>query len=185
MKTEKEKMIAGEMHDSLDEELSLDRRRAFALLRDLNAMKSMHSDEYQKCMRELFPNVSPDSKIKAPVQCDYGYNIYIDEGVFVNYECIFLDCAPIRVGRNTLIAPRVQFYTAMHPFGAKERRSGAEWAEEITLGEDCWIGGGVIICPGVTIGDRVIVGAGSVVTKDIPPDSLAVGNPARVIRTLK
>ncbi|MEE0622709.1 MAG: sugar O-acetyltransferase, partial [Alistipes onderdonkii] len=115
---------------------------------------------------------------------DYGYNIHMGEGSFVNFDCVFLDLAPIRIGCGTLIGPKVQLLTAHHPFDAATRGTALEAGKPIVIGDHCWLGGGVIVCPGVTIGDRAVVGAGSVVTRDIPADSVAAGNPARIIRPL-
>ena len=116
--------------------------------------------------------------------CDYGYNIRLGRNVFINYHCIFLDCAPIEIGNDVQIGPSVQLYTAQHPLDAEVRRSGLESALPIRIGNDVWIGGGSVVLPGVTIGARSVVGAGSVVVHNVPPDSLVVGNPARMVRTL-
>mgnify|MGYP003528572466 FL=1 len=116
--------------------------------------------------------------------CDYGYNIRLGRNVFINYHCIFLDCAPIEIGNDVQIAPSVQLYTAQHPLDAAVRRSGLESARPIRISSDVWIGGGAVVLPGVTIGARSVVGAGSVVVHNVPPDSLVVGNPARMVRTL-
>ena len=150
-------------------------REAGAKLREL-------SQRYRAALRELCPGC--EGFIREPFRCDYGLNISIGEGSFVNFDCVFLDLAPIRIGRHTLIGPKVQLLTALHPFDAAQRRTGLEAGRPITVGDDCWLGGGVIVCPGVAIGDRSVIGAGAVVTRDIPADSVAVGNPARVIRTL-
>ena len=116
--------------------------------------------------------------------CDYGYNIRLGRNVFINYHCILLDCAPIDIGNDVQIGPAVQLYTAQHPLEANVRRSGLESARPIRIGNDVWIGGGAVVLPGVTIGDRSVVGAGSVVVRSVPADCVAVGNPARVVRAL-
>lgn len=116
--------------------------------------------------------------------CDYGYNIRLGRHVFINYHCVFLDCAPIEIGNDVQIGPSVQLYTAQHPLDAGVRRSGLESALPIRIGNDVWIGGEAVVLPGVTIGARSVVGAGSVVVHNVPPDSLVVGNPARLVRTL-
>ena len=121
--------------------------------------------------------------IRAPFYCDYGYNISLGRGTFLNFDCVILDLASVRIGCRTLIGPKVQLLTAHHPFDVQQRAAGLEAGRPIEIGDDCWLGGGVIVCPGVRIGNRVIIGAGAVVTRDIPDDSVAVGNPARVIRT--
>lgn len=182
VKGEKEKMLAGEWFDPHDAELTADRDRATLLMHRLNIGCCGHDETYRATLRELCPHVR--GFIREPFHCDYGYNIHIDEGSFVNFDCVFLDLAPIRIGRNSLIGPKVQLLTAHHPFDPAERGTAREAGRPITIGDNCWLGGGVIVCPGVRIGNGAIIGAGSVVTRDIPADSVAVGNPARVTRTL-
>ncbi|WP_295936798.1 sugar O-acetyltransferase [uncultured Alistipes sp.] len=183
MKSEKQKMIAGEWFQTQDAELAADRDRATRLMHRFNVVCCDHDQAYHAALKELCPNA--DGFIRAPFHCDYGYNIYIGEGTFVNFDCVFLDLSPIRIGRDTLISSHVQLLAASHPFDPAERAAGIEQGKPITIGDNCWLGGGVIVCPGVTIGDRAVIGAGAVVTKDIPADSVAVGNPARVIRKLR
>ena len=180
--TEREKMLAGGGVDPRDAELTAIRDNATRLMHRLNVELCGHDDAYRAALRELCPGC--EGFIREPFRCDYGLNISIGEGSFVNFDCVFLDLAPIRIGRHTLIGPKVQLLTALHPFDAAQRRTGLEAGRPITVGDDCWLGGGVIVCPGVAIGDRSVIGAGAVVTRDIPADSVAVGNPARVIRTL-
>lgn len=181
--TEKEKMLSGEWFNPFSAELIEERTRATRLMHALNSEAAgVHDEHYMTLMRELCPQI--EGFIRTPFYCDYGYNIYIGEGSFVNFDCVMLDLAPIHIGRRTLIGPKVQLLTAIHPLDATERASGIEGGSTITIGDDCWLGGGVTVCPGITIGDRSIIGAGAVVTHDIPSDSMAVGNPARVIRTL-
>ena len=182
MKSENEKMLAGEWFDPHDEELTADRDRATLLMHRLNAECPGHDAAYRTALRKLCPDA--EGFIRAPFYCDYGYNISIGEGSFVNFDCVFLDLAPIRIGRNTLIGPKVQLLTPHHPLDPAQRATGREAGKPITIGDNCWLGGGVIVCPGVRIGDGAIIGAGSVVTRDIPANSVAVGNPARVTRTL-
>ena len=174
--TEREKMLAGGWFDPRDAELTAIRDNATRLMHRLNVELCGHDDAYRAALRELCPGCEG-------FRCDYGLNISIGEGSFVNFDCVFLDLAPIRIGRHTLIGPKVQLLTALHPFDAAQRRTGLEAGRPITVGDDCWLGGGVIVCPGVKIGCRCVIGAGSVVTHDIPDDSVAAGNPARVIRT--
>ena len=135
-------------------------------------------------LRKFLPNAHPSLVIQAPFWCDFGFNIYGGENGFINYNCTILDTARIYLGKNILIGPNVQLYAPMHPIDYRERATGAEHGEPITIGDDCWIGGGAVICPGVTIGDRCIVAAGAVVTKDVPDDSMVGGSPARIIRKL-
>lgn len=180
--TEREKMLSGEWFTPQDPELTALRDRATRLMHRLNAELCGHDEAYRATLRELCPDC--EGFIREPFYCDYGVNISIGEGSFVNFDCVFLDLAPIRIGRHSLIGPKVQLLTAIHPMEAPERRTGLEAGRPITVGDDCWIGGGAIVCPGVTIGDRAVVGAGAVVTRNVPADSVAAGNPARIIRKL-
>lgn len=183
MKTEKEKMLAGELYDPLEPELSRERDRCRDLCLLLNATREDQKQERQSILTELFGRET-DAWVQPPFFCDYGTNISMGTKVFFNFNCVVLDCARVTIGDNVLFAPSVQIYTATHPINAVERRKWLESAKPITIGSDVWVGGGAIICPGVTIGDRTVIGAGSVVTRDIPPDVMAAGNPARVIREL-
>jgi maltose O-acetyltransferase len=132
----------------------------------------------------LFGEFGEGSVVMAPFQCDYGYNIRIGRNGFVNYDCVFLDCAPITIGDDVQIGPAVQLYTATHPVDAAIRRAGPEYALPITIGSGVWIGGGSIVLPGVNIGANTLIGAGSVVTRDIPAGVVAAGNPCRVLRSV-
>ncbi len=180
MKTEKEKMLCGELYDASDAQLVRERRRARQLLHRLNVSDYGDADKYREIVNLLLPACAPDIWIEPPFYCDYGYNLTCGRGVYFNFNCVVLDVMPVTIGNNVLFGPNVQIYTATHPFNAEERRSGLEFAKPVAIGNDCWIGGGAIICPGVTIGARCIIGAGAVVTKDIADDSVAQGNPARV-----
>lgn len=182
--TERDKMLAGLMYSALDAELCDDRARAKELCFDYNHTRPSESCRLDSLLRELLGSVGENICLLAPFHCDYGYNIKIGDNFFANHNLVMLDCAEIRIGNNVFVAPNCGFYTAGHPLDAKERNSGLEYARPITIGNDVWIGAGVHILPGVTVGDGVVVGAGSVVTKDIPPYSLAVGNPCRVIRSI-
>jgi maltose O-acetyltransferase len=182
-RSEKEKMLAGEPYLAFDNELVAERVFALGLLHKFKTSDPTDQELLQKILRELIPYAGSNFTIVPPFHCDYGYNIHCGDNVFFNANCVVLDVVTVKIGSYSLFGPGVQIYTATHPLDAQQRRT-VESAEPITIGEDCWIGGGAIICPGVTIGDRVVIGAGSVVTKDIPSDSLAVGNPARVIRNL-
>ncbi len=183
MKTEKDKMLAGELYDPLEAQLCRERDRCRDLCLLLNATREDQKEERQRLLTELFGKAT-DAWVQPPFFCDYGTNIVMGTKVFFNFNCVVLDCAQVTIGNNVLFAPSVQIYTATHPIGAVERRKWLESAKPITIGSDVWVGGGAIICPGVTIGDRAVIGAGSVVTRDIPPDVIAAGNPARVIREL-
>lgn len=183
MPSEKSKMLAGELYDGQDPELVADRRRARELTQALLTLPPDADAERAELLAQLFRAPS-DAVIMPPFFCDYGWNISLGRQVFFNVNCIILDVAPVTIGNNVLLGPAVQLNTPLHPMDAAERRSGLEYARPITVGDDVWIGGGAIICPGVTIGPRSVVGAGSVVVKDVPPDVLVAGNPARVIRPL-
>jgi maltose O-acetyltransferase len=182
-KTEKEKMLAGELYDPLDSQLSAERQRARDLLKRLNDSREDEQEERAKILEELFGRKT-DAYIQPPFYCDYGTNITLGKKIFFNFNCVVLDVAPVRIGDNVLFGPSVQVYTATHPLSAAERRRGVESGAPIEIGSDVWVGGGAIICPGVTIGARSIIGAGSVVTRHIPPDVIAAGNPCRVKRPL-
>jgi len=178
--TEKEKMLTGEYYNAMDSQLSAERAKARQLTHRLNVTEYGDPEAAVKILKELIPESGKHFWIEPPFYCDYGYNIKVGDAVYFNFNCVVLDVMPVTIGSNVLFGPNVQIYTATHPVDAEERRKWLEFAETITIGDDCWIGGGAIICPGVTIGDRCVIGAGAVVTKDIPDDSIAVGNPARV-----
>jgi maltose O-acetyltransferase len=182
MKSEKEKMVAGEPYDAHCEEMLTIRTRVKRILHKLNVTE-YYTDNFKETIQELCPNSAKDIHLEPPFYCDYGENIHADEGVFINFGAVVLDGAIVTIGKKTLIAPGVHIYTARHPVNIEDRRKWED-CRPVTIGEECWIGGHATICPGVTIGDRSVIGAGAVVTKDIPADSLAVGNPARVIRKL-
>lgn len=177
MKTEKEKMLAGELYNPLDKELSDDRLKARLLIKELNDTREDQSLERSRILKELMPNAEADLWLQPPFYCDYGSNIKIGNKVFFNFNCVVLDVTQVNIGSRTQLGPNVQVYTATHPISYKERASGLEYAKSVSIGEDVWIGGSAVICPGVSIGDRSVIGAGSVVTKDIPADVFAAGNP--------
>lgn len=182
--SEFEKMARGEFADTSHPDITALYCVAQRGLKKLNSL-TVDMKGYRKALEAVIAGVPESSVIMTPFHCDYGVNIRLAESVFINSGCTFLDSGSIEIGKHTLIGPSVQIYTPEHPMDYLERRRTIERALPVRIGADCWIGGGVVICPGVTVGDRTIIGAGSVVTKDIPADSLAVGNPARVVRTLK
>ena len=181
---DKRNMLAGELYRASSAELTMERRRAQMMLARFNAITDGEPDLLLSLLRDLMGSVGDGTVIMPQFTCDYGYNIRLGLNVFINYHCIFLDCAPIDIGNDVQVGPAVQLYTAQHPLEAEIRRSGLESARPIRIGSDVWIGGGAVILPGVTIGDRSVVGAGSVVVHSVPADCVAVGNPARVVRTL-
>ncbi len=183
--SEKNKMINGENYMPFCEELEQDRFHAKTLCMEYNSLTPDKKDEKHRILSELLGNSGENSVIEPNFFCDYGYNIEFDGFVYVNHNSVFLDCAKIKVGADTFIGPNCGFYTAIHPINAKDRIAGIESAKPITTGKGVWLGGNVVVLPGVTIGDRAVIGAGSVVTKDIPSDVVAVGNPCRVIKNIE
>jgi maltose O-acetyltransferase len=183
MSTERQKMLAGEMYDPLDPELVAARVRARDLCQDLNATRESDETTRRGILRDLFGTGGDTVWMQPPFYCDYGSHIHLGTRVFFNFNCVVLDVAEVSIGDFTLFAPAVQILTATHPLNAELRRT-REFAKPITIGADVWVGGGAIICPGVTIGDRAVIGAGSVVTKDIPAGVVAFGNPCRVAREI-
>ncbi len=177
-------MLRGELYLANDVELAADLAHAQELLERYNATTHLAQDERDRLLRELLGEVGEGVVVKPPFRCDYGRYITIGAGTFVNYGCVMLDVMPIRIGSACQIATSVQLLTAAHPVDPEPRRQGWEYGEPITLGDNVWLGGGVIVCPGVTIGDDTVVGAGAVVTRDIPSGVVAVGNPARVMRSI-
>lgn len=183
MPSEWEKMLRGELYDPLDPQLVQARNRARDLCQDLNATRESQQEGRRRILLELFGRGGDTAWLQPPFFCDYGSNIELGERVFFNFNCVVLDVARVVIGDYTLFGPAVQIYTATHPFDAQLRRL-QEFAKPIEIGSDVWIGGGAIICPGVRIGSRSVIGAGSVVTRDIPDDVFAAGNPCRVIRAI-
>jgi maltose O-acetyltransferase len=181
---EKARMLAGELYRSADPELVAERRRAARLLTTYNRTGESEAEARGALLRELLGAVGEGAVILPLFACDYGYNIRLGRNAFVNYNCVFLDCAPIEIGDDLQMGPAVQLYTAQHPLEADARRSGVEYARPIRIGNDVWIGGGAIVLAGVRIGDGSIVGAGSVVVRDVPAGSVVAGNPARIVRTI-
>jgi maltose O-acetyltransferase len=184
IKTELQKMLDGELYDASDAELVAGRSKARKLFTQYNALSYDDKDGKKAILRELLGGFQNSIDIQSPFYCDYGFNIFAGDNLFLNFNCIILDCARVTFGDNVFLAPNVQIYTAYHPVIASERIKGPEYAAPITIGNNVWLGGGVIVCPGVTIGDNTTIGAGSVVTKNIPANVVAAGNPCKVIREL-
>jgi maltose O-acetyltransferase len=183
MPTEREKMLAGELYNPLDPELAAARERARDLCQDLNATREGEQARRREILRALLGAGGDDVWMQPPFFCDYGTNIRLGKKCFFNFNCIVLDVCVVIVGDYTLFGPAVQIYTATHPLNAELRRT-QESGKPITIGSDVWIGGGAILCPGITIGSRTVVGAGSIVTRDIPTNVFAAGNPCRVVREI-
>jgi maltose O-acetyltransferase len=176
-------MLAGELYDPLDPELVAARTRARDLCADLNTTREAQQAERRRILQALLGAGGDDVWMQPPFYCDYGFNLLLGKKCFFNFNCVVLDVCPVRVGDYTLFGPAVQIYTATHPMEAELRRS-QEFAKPIEIGSDVWIGGAAVILPGVRIGSRSIIGAGSVVTRDVPEGVFAAGNPCRVIRQL-
>jgi maltose O-acetyltransferase len=178
--TQKQKMLAGQLYHAGDPEIQADQQSAKAWMVRYNAALAATADERLQLLRERLGFVGNGAVIRPPFHCDYGYNISLGADVFLNFNCVILDVVAVSIGEGTQIGPAVQIYTADHPRDPKERRSRAEFGKPIAIGRNVWIGGGAIILPGVTIADDAIIGAGSVITRDVPGGATALGNPARV-----
>lgn len=176
-------MLAGVLYLASDAQLTAERRNARRLTSLYNATTD---DEVvrQQILSELFGQVGEGAHIEPPFRCDYGYNIRIGDNFYANFGCIILDCNVVEIGDNVLLAPNVQIYAAYHPVDPQQRLTGRELAAPVKIGNNVWIGGGAIVCPGVIIGDNTTIGAGSVVVKDIPSNVVAAGSPCRIIRRL-
>ena len=183
MRTEKQKMLAGELYDPLDPELLRERERARDLCQQLNATRERDHEARRRILAELFGKGGDSVWMQPPFFCDYGRNILLGERVFFNFNCVVLDVCEVKIGDFTLFGPAVQIYTATHPMTAELRRE-QEFGKPIEVGSDVWVGGGAVICPGVKIGSKAVIGAGSVVTRNIPDGVFAAGNPCRVIREI-
>ncbi|MCW3044478.1 MAG: galactoside O-acetyltransferase [Actinobacteria bacterium] len=178
-------MLAGEPYLAGDPELARERRRAARLIEAFNATPRDRAEESHRILAELLGSLGEGTYIRAPFYCDYGYQTFVGARAFANFGLVALDVAPIRIGDDVQIGPNVQLLTPTHPVEPDARRAGVEGGRPITIGDNVWLGGGVIVCPGVTIGENSVVGAGAVVVKSLPANVLAVGNPARAIRSLK
>jgi maltose O-acetyltransferase len=176
-------MLAGELYDPMDPELVAGRTRARDLCQALNATREAETDERRAILRRLFATGGDSVWMQPPFFCDYGDNIHLGERVFFNFNCVVLDVCRVTIGSFTLFGPAVQILTPMHPLEAELRRK-EEFGKPVTIGDDVWVGAGALILPGVTIGSRAVIGAGSVVTRDVPDAVFAAGNPCRVIRAI-
>ncbi|HUX57502.1 MAG TPA: sugar O-acetyltransferase [Bacteroidales bacterium] len=185
MKSEKEKMLSGELYKAFGEELFNERQKAKGLIFDFNNLHPGEVNKRNEIIRSLFGKTGHEFFIEPPFRCDYGYNIEIGEKFYSNFNLIILDCAKVKIGNNVLMASNVNIYTAGHPLDFKLRNQEFEYAYPVTIGDNVWIGGNVVVNPGITIGDNSVIGSGSIVTQNIPDNVVAVGNPCRVLRQLK
>ncbi|MFC9774582.1 sugar O-acetyltransferase [Paenibacillus chitinolyticus] len=182
--TEKQKMLAGKPYKAFGEELLLERQHAKEVLFDYNALRPGEVEKRNELLRPLLGRTGKVFFIEPPFRCDYGYNISLGENFYANYNLTVLDCNRVTIGNNVLIGPNVSVFTAGHAIHPELRVNEVEYALPISIGNNVWIGGGAILNPGVSIGDNTIIGSGSVVTKDIPADVIAAGNPCRVLRPI-
>ena len=187
MKAKEEKRMRNDRiyHDMKNPQMDRESQRARALCQRYNQIPAKDRTVKEALLRELLGEMGKDTVIHQPFLCDLGYQIRLGNNVFINYQCVFLDIAPITIGDDTLIGPNVGIYTATHPTDPAQRLAGKCWSEPITIGRNVWIGGSAVILPGVTIGDGAVVAAGAVVTKDIPENAIAAGNPAKIIGSAK
>ena len=183
--SEKEKMIKGDNYYPYDTELVTLRLKARTMCDEYNLSKQEDNIKRQQIAKSLFGSFGQGSKLNSPIYCDYGFNIHVGNNFYANYNCVFLDVTEIRIGDNVMLGPGVHIYTATHPINKDERKSKIESGKKVIIGDDVWIGGNSVINPGVTIGSNVVIGSGSVVTKDIPSNVVAAGNPCRVIRNIE
>ncbi|PTN08500.1 sugar O-acetyltransferase [Mangrovibacterium marinum] len=182
--TEKEKMLVGQLYQASDKHLVEERLKARQILFELNQLNPAQIGERDRLLALLFGKIAPPIQVESPFRCDYGYNIELGKNFFSNFNCTILDCAKVIIGDNVLFGPNVSIFTAGHPVDAARRNDGWEYALPVTIGNNVWIGGNVVINPAVTIGNNVVIGAGSVVTRSIPDDVVAAGNPCRVLRSV-
>ena len=184
--TEKEKAKLGELYDAnYDLALIEERRKAKQLCYEFNILSPLEEEKGREILKKLFGEIKNNFTITAPFYCDYGYNIEIGENFYSNHNLVILDAAKVTFGDNVFIGPNCGFYAAGHPLDARQRNKGIEYAKPISVGNDVWIGGNVTVLPGVNIGSNVVIGAGSVVTKDIPSNVVAVGNPCKILKKIE
>lgn len=184
MKTQKERMLSGELYQASDPELRNLAQKARKLMRLFNSTTEEEVPYRTTLLKELLGKTGENIYIEPSLKVDYGINITVGENFYANYDCIILDVCPVVIGDNVMFGPRVSILTPSHPIDAEIRISGIENGAPITIGDNVWVGGGAIINPGVTIGDNCIIGSGAVVTKDVPSNTIAAGNPCRVIRDI-
>ncbi|MBM7588346.1 maltose O-acetyltransferase [Bacillus pakistanensis] len=185
MRTEKEKMLAGEMYNPADPELLMGREKARRQARIYNQTLETEGDKRTELLKELFGATGENLTIEPNFRCDYGYNIFVGENFYANFNCVILDVCEVRFGDHCMLAPGVHIYTATHPLHPTERNSGREYAKPVTIGNNVWIGGRAVINPGVKIGNNVVIASGAVVTKDVPENVVVGGNPAKVMKQIE
>jgi maltose O-acetyltransferase len=185
MKTEKQKMLQGELYEPWDPQLIEERKRARYLTRMLNLTTEEEGEKRVSTLKQLFGSTGETVYLEPNFRCDYGYNIHVGDNFFANFDCVILDVCKVSIGNNCMLAPGVHIYTATHPVNPIERNKGPEFGKPVTIGDNCWIGGGAIINPGVSIGDNVVIASGAVVTKDVPSNVVIGGNPARIIKEIE
>lgn len=185
MKSEKEKMIAGEVYDVLDEQLQEDQRKARKLTKEYNATTIDEREKRNKILKELFGTCGQQMHIEPDFKCDFGYNIHIKGMLIANFDCLMLDTCEITIGENCFMGPRTCIYTACHSTNPQERNTPTCFGKPVKIGRNVWLGGNVVVLPGATIGDNVVVAAGSVVTKDVPDNVIVGGNPAQIIKKVE
>ena len=181
-KTEKQKMISGELYNAFEDVLIAERTSAHKLFTELNNLGKSTPEAREGILKKLFQSCGKNVWVESPFFCDYGLLISVGDNVFINFNCTILDAAEVKIGNGVLLGPNVHLYSATHPTDSALRAEGLEYAKPIHIEDNVWVGGSVVICPGVTVGARTVIGAGSVVTKSLPPDVVAAGNPCRVIK---
>ncbi|MGD6847841.1 sugar O-acetyltransferase [Rossellomorea aquimaris] len=184
MKTEKQKMLDGDLYEPWDPQLMSERKQARFLTRMLNQTTEEDDEKRVDAIKRLFGSTGENVYLEPDFRCDYGYNIHVGNHFFANFNCVILDVCEVRFGENCMLAPGVHIYTATHPVNPIERNKGPEFGKPVKIGDNCWIGGGAIINPGVSIGDNVVIASGAVVTKNVPSNVVVGGNPARIIKEI-
>lgn len=185
MKTEKEKMLAGEMYNPVDPLLAKDREDVRRKVRMYNQTLETETEKRTALLRDILGSTGENIIMEPNIRFDYGYNTHVGENFYANFDCTILDVCEVHIGKNCMLAPAVQIYTATHPLHPVERNSGKEYGKPITIGNNVWIGGSAVVNPGVNIGDNVVIASGSVVTKNIPDNVVVGGNPAKIIKEIK
>ncbi|MBE5101756.1 maltose acetyltransferase domain-containing protein [Priestia aryabhattai] len=185
MRTEREKMLNGEMYNPADAQLRRDREHARRQVRIYNGTLESEDTKRTELLKDLFGSTGENVYVEPNIRVDYGYNIFVGENFFANFDCVILDICKVSFGDNCLLGPGVHIYTATHPIDPNERNSGREYAKPIIVGDNVWIGGSSVINPGVSIGDNVVIASGSVVTKDVPNNVVVGGNPAKIIKKIE